>query len=138
MKKTVIVFGALIAALLILFQLSSYAITTNNLQVEYVIAVVAILFFSIGLVLRKRSVHVAESVQKRQIDSSKIAELGISKREYEVLTKISEGHSNKEIAELLFVSESTVKTHLSNVYSKLDARRRTQAIQRAKDLNIIH
>ncbi|MCV4600246.1 LuxR C-terminal-related transcriptional regulator, partial [Escherichia coli] len=56
---------------------------------------------------------------------------------YEVLELIAAGHSNQEIAEKLFVSTSTVKTHVSNVLSKLDARRRTQAIQRAKELRII-
>ena len=71
------------------------------------------------------------------IDKTKITELGISNREYEILTKISEGLSNKEIADQLFVSESTVKTHVSNLYTKLNARRRTQAIQKAKHLNII-
>jgi len=71
------------------------------------------------------------------LDIDKIKELGISEREYEVLVEISKGLSNKEIGEKLFVSESTVKTHVSNLLVKLDAKRRTQALQRAKNLRII-
>ncbi len=71
------------------------------------------------------------------IDEEKIVALGISKREYEILGKIHEGLSNKEIAAQLFVSESTVKTHISNLFVKLDAKRRTQAIQKAKEYEII-
>ena len=64
-------------------------------------------------------------------------QLGISNREYEVLLEIAKGLSNKEIANRLFISESTVKTHVSNVLIKMDAKRRTQAISIAKSLAII-
>ena len=67
----------------------------------------------------------------------KIEELGLSKREYEVLKEIANGLSNKQIADRLFVSESTVKTHVSNVLLKLDAKRRTQAIRVAKQMGIL-
>ena len=67
----------------------------------------------------------------------KIEELGLSKREYEVLQEIALGLSNQEIADKLFVSESTIKTHVSNLLIKLDAKRRTQAIRISKSLNII-
>ncbi len=71
------------------------------------------------------------------INHDKIEELDISKREYEVLQNISEGLSNKEIADKLFLSESTIKTHVSNILVKLNAKRRTQAVQIAKTLQII-
>jgi ATP/maltotriose-dependent transcriptional regulator MalT len=71
------------------------------------------------------------------VDEQKIAQLGLSKREYEVLLEISKGLSNKEIAKQLFLSESTIKTHVSNILVKLDAKRRTQAIQKAKTLRVI-
>lgn len=72
-----------------------------------------------------------------ELDSATLQKLGISKREYEVLELLSQGLSNQEIAEKLFVSVSTVKTHVSNVLAKLDASRRTQAIRRAKELRLI-
>ncbi|MBL7864664.1 MAG: response regulator transcription factor, partial [Cyclobacteriaceae bacterium] len=61
----------------------------------------------------------------------------ISKREHEVLELIARGHSNQEIADKLFVSVNTIKTHLSNLFLKLEVSRRTQAIQKAKDLRLI-
>ncbi|MDZ7343234.1 MAG: response regulator transcription factor, partial [candidate division KSB1 bacterium] len=63
--------------------------------------------------------------------------LGISKREYEVLELIAQGLSNQEIAKKLFISLNTVKTHSSNLFLKLDARRRTEAIRRAKELRLL-
>jgi len=73
-----------------------------------------------------------------EIDFKKIEDLEISKREYEVLQLISKGHSNKEIAEQLFLTESTIKTHVSNLLVKLNAKRRTQAIEIAKQHQIIY
>jgi ATP/maltotriose-dependent transcriptional regulator MalT len=71
------------------------------------------------------------------LDEANLRKVGISKREYEVLELIAQGLSNQEIADKLFVSVSTVKTHAANIFAKLDARRRTQAIQRAKELHLI-
>jgi ATP/maltotriose-dependent transcriptional regulator MalT len=71
------------------------------------------------------------------VNDAEIKRLGITKRELEVLELIAAGLSNKEIADKLFVSPSTVKTHSSNLFTKLDAQRRTQAIQRAKELRIL-
>jgi ATP/maltotriose-dependent transcriptional regulator MalT len=63
--------------------------------------------------------------------------LGVSDREYEVLTLLADGLSNREIAERLFVSPNTVKTHLAHLYEKLAVSRRTQAISKAKELRLI-
>jgi DNA-binding NarL/FixJ family response regulator len=135
MKKTILVFGALVIALLSLFQLSTYSISSGGLEIELVIAIVAIVFFIIGVIMNRKSLQKKEV--SAYIDHEKISALGISKREYEILVKIAEGLSNKEIADALFVSESTIKTHVSNLFTKLDAKRRTQAIQRAKLFQII-
>jgi ATP/maltotriose-dependent transcriptional regulator MalT len=66
-----------------------------------------------------------------------IERLGISARELEVLELLAAGRSNKEIARRLDVSPNTVKTHLANLYEKLEAERRTEAIRRARDLGMI-
>ena len=136
MKKTIIVFGLLILALLVLFQFSKYAVISGDLDSEIAIAVIAIVFFFVGVYLNKKSLH-KRKTSSEDINHKKIKELDISKREYEVLIGISEGLSNKEIGDKLFVSESTIKTHVSNLLSKLNAKRRTQALQIAKDFNII-
>ena len=136
MKKTVLVFGLLIAALLILFQLSKFSVHSGDLKIEIIIAVVAILFFIIGVFIHKKSLH-KQPVSTHEIDTDRIEELEITAREYEVLKLISEGLSNKEIGEKLFVSESTIKTHVSNILVKLNAKRRTEAVNIAKQFQII-
>jgi ATP/maltotriose-dependent transcriptional regulator MalT len=70
-------------------------------------------------------------------DQGKLESLGITPRELEILELIAQGLSNKEIAERVFVSENTVKTHSSRVFDKLGARRRTQAVQLGKELRLI-
>ncbi len=136
MKKTVFVFSALIVALLALFQLSQYAVISGDLKIEIVIAIIAIVFFFIGIYINNKNTR-KKPIPIGEIDELKIKELEITSREYEVLKHISEGLSNKEIGETLFVSESTVKTHVSNLLVKLNAKRRTQAVQIAKHLQII-
>lgn len=136
MRKTILVFGLLILALLLLFQVSKYAVVFGYLNIEIVIAVIAILFFFIGIYLNKKSLR-KKSLPTTEIDHQKIKALDITDREYEVLKAISDGLSNKEIADKLYVSESTIKTHVSNLLLKLNAKRRTQAIQIAKEFQII-
>ncbi len=136
MKKTIFIFAALVIALLSLFQLSKYSVLTGSASIEIIIAIIAIIFFVIGVIINKRVLH-KQKILSKEIDHKKIQELGLSRREHEVLCEIASGLSNKEIAEKLFVSESTIKTHVSNLLVKLDAKRRTQAIQIAKELRII-
>ena len=63
--------------------------------------------------------------------------LGISPRELEVLREIAAGHSNKEIAARLHVSPNTVKTHVARLLEKLEARRRTDALRKARELGLV-
>ncbi len=87
------------------------------------------------LVLEKK-VYV-DNHSEFEINHREIAERKISKRELEVLTLIAAGKSNQEIAEHLFVSVPTVKTHSANLYDKLAVKRRTQAVEKAKNLRLI-
>ncbi|NHF60627.1 response regulator transcription factor [Flavobacteriaceae bacterium TP-CH-4] len=137
MKKTIFVFSALILALLALFQVSKYSYARGNASIEAIIAVVAVVFLFIGLYINKSRSKKVVTPTNRAVNHGKIEELGLSKREYEVLLEISKGLSNKEIGEKLFVTESTIKTHVSNILVKLDVKRRTQALQKAKELQII-
>ncbi|WP_299155784.1 response regulator transcription factor [uncultured Tenacibaculum sp.] len=136
MRKTIFIFSALILALFFLFKISKYALVFNDLRIEIVIGIIAVIFFFIGIYINKKSLS-KPKVLSVEINYKKIAELNITKREYEVLQKIAEGLSNKEIAESLFLSESTIKTHVSNILMKLDSKRRTQAVQIAKSLQIL-
>lgn len=136
MKKTVFIFGSLILALLLLFQISKYALLKGDLRAEIILAVVALVFFGIGLNFQRKNENIDRKAGK--IDREKIEKLQLSNREYEVLCEISNGLSNKEIGEKLHLSENTIKSHVSNILLKLDAKRRTQAILIAKNLNIIN
>ena len=71
------------------------------------------------------------------LDTSLVSQLELSKRELEILVLLAQGHSNQEIAAKLFVSLSTVKTHIQNLFEKLDVKRRIQAVEKAKRLNLI-
>lgn len=136
MKKTILVFSLLILALILLFQISTYSIQSGNLKIEFAVAIIAIVFLIVGIFINKRSLH-KTAINTKEINHQKIKDLEITSREYEVLQAISEGLSNKEIAAKLFLSESTIKTHVSNLLVKLNAKRRTQALQIAKVYQII-
>lgn len=71
------------------------------------------------------------------INETVLEKLNLTKREYEILELLVKGHSNAEIAEILFLSLSTIKTHVSNLYDKLNVKRRAQAIARSKKLRIV-
>ncbi|WP_103865359.1 response regulator transcription factor [Aquimarina sp. I32.4] len=136
MKKTIFIFTSLIIALLAIFQINKYHLISQDVSMQFVIATIAVVFFIIGSVISKKTSH-SITVSSQEINQAKIDELGISNREHEVLCKVAEGLSNKEIAHQLYVSESTIKTHVSNLLVKLNAKRRTQAVQIAKKLKII-
>jgi len=71
------------------------------------------------------------------VNQARLRELGITPRELQILELIASGLSNREIAEKLFVTENTVKTHSSRLFDKLSARRRTQAVQLGKEFGLI-
>ncbi len=132
-------YGLLAFALLMLFQLSKLWLFQSDLAAEWIILPVAIVSIVIGTYFGRKpdDKNPALSQDENKIDQQALGQTGISPREYEVLKLVSEGLSNKEIAERLFVSETTVKSHVSNLLLKLDAKRRTQAVNKAKDLNIL-
>jgi len=136
MKRTILVFGLLILALLVLFEISKRTYLSGDTSIEIIIAVIAIVFFFIGIYINKKSLDKNTPIAK-EVNHKKIKELNISNREYEVLCEIARGLSNQEIANKLFVSESTIKTHVSNILVKLNAKRRTQAIQISKELQLL-
>lgn len=116
-----------------------YSFFVRSIALEIYIGIIALGFVLLGIWAGRRLARprVVALEPASEIDTRQIERLGISKREYEVLELIAEGLSNREIADRLFVSPSTVKTHTSNLFSKLDARRRTQAVQIAKERHLI-
>ena len=139
MLKTILRFGLILAALLILFELSKASVFVPEISSDLMLALSGAAFIGLGIYvgLKFRKEKIVEVAAPVEIDKAKIGELGLSEREMEVLQSIADGASNQGIAEKLFVSESTVKTHVSNIFVKLDVKRRTQAVTKAKELRII-
>jgi len=138
MRSTVLVFAGLITALLILFRIGRYSLFSGDLRTEILLAVTALAFLGIGLLLRRQQLKVIPVTEEsNSANPAQLKALAITARELEVLTLVAEGLSNREIGKRLFLSESTVKTHVSNLLSKLEAKRRTQAVERARILKIL-
>ena len=139
MRKTILIYGVAMAALTGILKFIEYRYFVRDLSLEFYLGVVAILFAGLGvwagLRLTRRKVVIANPDFK--LNEPELQRLGISKREYEVLELMAQGLSNQEIADKLFVSLNTVKTHSSNLFMKLDARRRTQAVRRAKEFGLL-
>jgi two-component system, NarL family, response regulator LiaR len=138
MKKTILLYGLSLAGLVALLKLIEYRLFIHELSWEVYVGVVALLFTLLGVWVGRRITgrRIVRSPDF-QLDESALSRLGISRREHEVLQLISNGLSNQEIADKLFVSLNTVKTHSSNLFQKLEVNRRTQAVQKGKELRLI-
>jgi len=148
-RKTTLLFGLLGGALIALLKLIEYRFLVVEHSLEIYGGLVALVFSALGVWLglkltRDRGqpasmpvASVASAPGNFVVDRVRLEALGITPREHEILELIAAGLSNREIAERLFVSENTVKTHSSRLLDKLQAKRRTQAVQRAKEAGLI-
>lgn len=141
---TILVYGASLAALVVLLKYVEYRYLLRELRMEVYIGVVAVLFTALGIWVgtkvlegRRQGQADAPAVVPQQPSEAALRHSGISARELEVLVLMAEGRSNQEIADQLFISLPTVKSHSSSLFGKLDVRRRTEAVHRAKSLGII-
>lgn len=151
MKKHIVVYGLVYGLcgglLIVVLKLIEYRFLVVQHSVEIYGGLIALVFAILGIWLglkltRKEEVVVVKEVavltrQPFALNEERLRELSITKRELEILELIAQGMSNREIGEKLFVSENTVKTHSSRLFDKLSAKRRTQAVQIAKDLGLI-
>jgi len=140
MKQVAIGFGLLITALLILFRAAHIYNLYNDINNDIWIAGFSILFLVIGIILSRKLFAKTVIVTQQKpavINEDQLIKAGISKREAEILLLIHEGLSNQQIADKLFLSENTIKKHLSNIFRKLQVERRTEAIKKALELSII-
>jgi len=131
--KQLLLYGILMAAVLFVLEVTHYRAMVRDIPLEIFALVIAGLFLFFGIwlgTLRNR--------KKSLTGAHKEHRLGLSAREMEVLHCMAHGLSNQEIADKLFISLPTVKTHVSNVLMKLHSKRRTQAIQRAIELELLH
>jgi NarL family two-component system response regulator LiaR len=152
-KKTILVYGLLGGLLIALLKFVEYRFLIIEHSLEVYGGIVALLFSALGIWLGLKLTRTRERVVVREVpvrvevpvppngpfvpNAARQEELGITRRELEILQLIAAGLSNREIAERLYVSENTVKTHSGRLFEKLDARRRTQAVQRGKEAGLI-
>ena len=150
MKRHVLIFGLVGGLLIATLQYTEYRFVVIEHSVELYGALVGVLFATFGIWLGLRITRRRERMRGEDLgpaaakpappfvpDTAQQQSLGISDRELEILTLIARGLSNREIATQLFVSENTVKTHCSRAFDKLGAARRTQAVQRCKELGLL-
>jgi NarL family two-component system response regulator LiaR len=140
-KKTVLLYGAVGGVLITALKLVEYRFLVVEHSLEIYGGIVALLFAAMGIWLGLKLTRPRETVvvksQPFVRNSARQQQLGITPREMEILELIAAGLSNREIAERVYVSENTVKTHAASVFEKLNAKRRTQAVQLAKEAGLI-
>src|SRR6202044_2760755 len=160
MKRHVLIFGLVGGLLIATLQYTEYRFVIIEHSVELYSALVAILFAAfgiwLGLRITRRRETIRETVVVKEVvvrveaparelsipppfapNTAQQQTLGITPRELEILALVARGLSNREIATQVFVSENTVKTHCARVFDKLGAARRTQAVQRGKELGLL-
>lgn len=160
MKKQAIISGAVLALLAVTIKWVEYRYLVLTHSFEIYGAILAILFTGLGVWAGRKLTSPKKEIIHREIEvvvekpvyitlPAAAADtavphpmaspdvLGISKREMEILELMAQGYSNQEIAEKTFLSIHTIKTHASNLFVKLDVKRRTQAVSRAKELKLI-
>ena len=155
MKRHALIFGGVGGLLIAALQYTQYRFIVIEHSLEIYGALVAALFSAFGIWLGLRLTRGRETVRETVVikevfipaaraaptpftpDRTQQKTLDITERELEVLTLVANGFSNREIAEQLFVSENTIKTHCARAFDKLGASRRTQAVQRGKQLGLL-
>ncbi len=155
MKRHVLIFGVVGGLLIAILQYTEYRFVVIEHSVELYGVLIAILFATfgiwLGLRITRRRETIRETVVVREVlvptpapalkpfapNTAQQQNLGITARELEILALVARGLSNREIATQLFVSENTVKTHCARAFDKLGAARRTQAVQRGKELGLL-
>ncbi|QNA44779.1 helix-turn-helix transcriptional regulator [Lacibacter sediminis] len=151
--KQVFLYAASLAAILFVLQLLEYRFVLISHSFEIYIASIAVLFTSLGIwlalklvkpktevqtIVVEKNVYITELTEEEKLQlETERQKLGLSTREAEVLQLMAEGLSNQEIADRLFLSLATVKTHSSKLFEKLDVKRRTQAVEKARQLKLI-
>ncbi len=137
MVRIALIYGTLLAAGAFGLQALQYQFLVRTHAAQAYVTLVALAFLIVGVWIGARVFRRQPAPAEFQPNERVRETLKISARELEVLTLLSQGQSNKQIAQRLEVSPNTVKTHVANLFEKLDARRRTEAILRARELGMI-
>lgn len=137
MWRTVLIYAGLLVVAAIGLQWIEYKLLVREHPGELYVAIMAAAFLALGVWVGTRLVPRRPAGGEFVANDRVRSTLGISDREFEVLELLAAGQSNKEIANALNLSPNTVKTHVAKLYAKLEAKRRTEAILRARELGMI-
>jgi DNA-binding CsgD family transcriptional regulator len=137
MLRTILIYGVILAAGAFGLEWLQYRFLMRAYPAQVWVVLIALAFMGLGVWVGARLFRTAPAAAPFEANSRVQETLGISEREFEVLELLAAGHSNKEIAGRLEVSPNTVKTHVARLFDKLDAKRRTEAIARARELGMI-
>ncbi|WP_039580127.1 helix-turn-helix domain-containing protein [Sphingopyxis fribergensis] len=135
MVRPIILYGIALAAAAFLLEWLNYKHVVHRWSTEFYVAVIAVLCVALGIWAGNRLT--ARPRQAFARNDAAVAALGLSVRECEVLEMLAAGHANKVIARELDISPNTVKTHVARIYEKLAVASRTQAVQKARALDIL-
>lgn len=137
MWKQVGIFGTLLALGTLALQWLDYQRLARTHPGEIYDFLLAAGFLVLGLLIGARVLGRRKAATPFDGNPKAVAALGISPRELDVLAELAAGHSNKQIAARLHVSPNTVKTHVARLFEKLGARRRTEALRKARELGLV-
>jgi DNA-binding CsgD family transcriptional regulator len=137
MGKTIALYGVALAAGTVALQWLDFQAVARAHTADIYIALIALGFLLLGIFVGIRLFGTPPAAASADGNPQALAALGISARELEVLHEIAAGYSNKEIAVRLAVSPNTVKTHVARLFEKLGAKRRTEALSKARALGIV-
>lgn len=147
MTRQVLIYGLIGGILIAVLKWTEYRFVVVEHSIEIYGALVAATFAGLGIWLGLKLTKTKERIVVKEVpvptggpfppDERRREDLGITPRELEILGLIAQGMSNREIAQKLYVSENTVKTHSSRVFEKLGAKRRTQAVQLGKEFGLL-
>lgn len=136
MVRHILLYGAALAALALLVEWMDWRHATREWSTSFYVLAIALVFAALGIWLGNRLTPRPRGAEFVRNDRA-LAELGISQRECEVLELLAEGHANKVIARRLGISPNTVKSHVARLFEKLEAQSRTQAIGKARSLDLL-
>lgn len=147
--RRIIIYGFILALLVFVLKWLQWKFLIVDNSLDIYIGLIAVFFTILGVwvatqltkpktatVVVEKEILVPQS-KGFTINEAELKKLDLTDREYEVLQLMAKGYSNADIAESLFLSISTIKTHISNLFVKMDVESRTQAVVKAQRLKII-
>ncbi|MEO1305493.1 MAG: response regulator transcription factor [Pseudomonadota bacterium] len=136
MLRTVLIYASILTIAAFVLEWVEFQYMARVYTIEIYMVLIGVGFTLLGLWLG-RVLTPQASPQAFSLNAAALESLGITKREYAVLQHLADGQSNKDIAQTLHISPNTVKTHVSKLYEKLEVSQRLQAVQKARDLQLI-